>query len=106
MREKMAERDRLMKEELERLERTKSEQQRKINEIRSILSDPEPPASNSSQTKGTSRVVILSNGIEESPRFATKMPRKPQSSNDPKVPDNDSQSDDEDQIPVIGNICG
>ena len=34
------------------------------------------------------------------------MPRKSQSSNDPKVPDNDSQSSDEDQIPVIGNICG
>ena len=106
MREKVAERDRLMKEELERLQRTKSEQQRKIDEIKSILSDPEPPASSSSQIKGTSRVVILSNGIEEPPRFATKMPRKPQSSNDPKVPDNDSQSDDEDQIPVIGNICG
>ena len=109
MKEKMAERDRLMKEELERLQRTKAEQQRKIAEIKSILSDPDPPASSSSQSKGTSRVVILSNGLAETPRFATKMPRKAPSSIDLKVPDNDnndSQSTDEDQIPVIGNICG
>ena len=110
MKEKMAERDRLMKEELERLQRTKTEQQRKIDEIRSILSDPDPdpPASTSSGIKGTSRVVILSNGLAETPRFATKMPRKAPSSTDPQVPDTDtdSQSNDEDQIPVIGNICG
>merc|ERR1712150_103928 len=84
--------------------------QRKLAEIKSILSDPDPdpdpPASSSSQIKGTSRVVILSNGLAENPRFATKMPRKAPSSTDLKVPDNESQSDDEDQIPVIGNICG
>ena len=110
MKEKMAERDRLMKEELQRLQRTKTEQQRKLAEIKSILSDPDPdpdpPASSSSQIKGTSRVVILSNGLAETPRFATKMPRKAPSSTDLKVPENESQSDDEDQIPVIGNICG
>jgi len=111
MKEKMAERDRLMKEERERLQRTKTEQQRRIEEIKSIFRDPGPdsPASSSSQIKGTSRVVILSNGLAaDTPRFATKMPRKAPSSSDLKVPDNDtdSQSNDEDQIPVIGNICG
>ena len=120
MKEKLEERDKLMREELERLEYTKSEHKRKFDEIQSIIRDLPSSAAVSSRWGGGGkknvgpplpRVVIVS-GSSETISPVSAIPRKPQNSNITSVPESDedlqglNQSSSQVKLPVILNVCG